>query len=247
MEPIFSQEFTLSPVLADCFGRAKPSSLLYFVQEAAGGHCELLGLDWNTLASRGLFWAVIRNRVEVTRLPKLGETIRVETWPMPTTRSAFPRATAAYDREGRLLFRAISLWVLMDTQKRTMVLPGKSGIELAGTVRGDELPSPGSTPLDAAAAVCCTRQVMFTELDRNGHMNNTHYPDWAADLLPVEFHREHPIRAFSVCYLAEARAGDRIRLSSHLSGEGLLHLDGLAEKTDVSGGKGRIFSLQAQF
>lgn len=247
MSSVFSKEFSVSAVHTDCFGRAKPSSLLYFLQEAAGGHCQLLKLDWDTLHRQGLFWAAIRTRVEVTRLPVLDETIRLETWPMPTTRSAFPRASVAYDREGRELFRATSLWVLMDTQKRTMVLPGKSGINLAGILRGSELAAPGSIPLDPTADRCLTRQVMFTQLDRNGHMNNTYYLDWAADLLSGDYHREHPIRSFSICYLSEAREGDRITLAHRLSPEGFLHLDGLVEKTDVPGGKGRVFSVEAQF
>ena len=45
MEPIYSKEFTLSHIHVDRFGYAKPSVLLYFVQEAAGEHCALLAVD----------------------------------------------------------------------------------------------------------------------------------------------------------------------------------------------------------
>ena len=81
MEPIFRQSYEISAIHVDCFGRLKPSTILYFAQEAAGGHCDILRLDWDTMAKRHLFWAVIRHRVQITRLPRLGETITVETWP----------------------------------------------------------------------------------------------------------------------------------------------------------------------
>ena len=100
MEPIFKQQFTLSEMQVDRFGRARPSVLLYLMQEAAGSHCSLLAVDHDTLSHRHLFWAVTRSRVQITRLPRLGEKIFVETWPMPTTRTAYPRSTVAYDENG---------------------------------------------------------------------------------------------------------------------------------------------------
>ena len=123
METVFRQTHKIAAIHTDRYGRLKPSAILFFAQNAADKHCTALSLDWETMASRGLFWAIIRHRVQISRLPKIGETVTVETWPMPTTRSAFPRATAAYDAQGKELFRCISLWVLMDIQTRAMVLP----------------------------------------------------------------------------------------------------------------------------
>ena len=240
------EQYTVEAIHLDATGHVSPAVLLHFVQEAAGGHCRKLQLDWDTLAAKGLFWAVIRHRLQVTRLPKLGETVRVETWPMPTTRSAFPRAAAGYDRNGNLLFRCISLWVLMNTQTRQMVLPGKSGIELEGLLRGDELPTPASlTPCEGESAA--TRQVWFSELDRNGHMNNTRYLDWAMDLLPSALRRETPIREASLCYLSEIREGDRIQLTLASAEEGIFRVDAHRLQTDVPDKKERVFSAQLVF
>ena len=145
MESIYTQEFHVTDNCVDRFGKLKLSTLLYFSQEVAGRHFDRIAMTYEQLAEKGMFWAIIRQRVRITRLPKSGETIRVETWPMPNTRVAFPRSVAAYDSEGRELFRVLSLWVLMDLESRAMILPGKSGIALPGTVRGDELLPPGSS------------------------------------------------------------------------------------------------------
>ena len=72
MEPIFRQTHEISDIHLDCFGRVKPSVLLYFAQEAAGHHCNALALDWDTLAKKNLFWAVTRHRVQISRLPRAG-------------------------------------------------------------------------------------------------------------------------------------------------------------------------------
>ena len=100
MEPIYTQHFEINDSGVDRYGRLKPSMILFYAQEVAGQHCLSLSVDYDTLAKRRLFWAVIRHRVQVTRLPMRGETIRVETWPMPTTRVAYPRSVVAYDENG---------------------------------------------------------------------------------------------------------------------------------------------------
>lgn len=243
MEPIYVDTFTVSDLQCDRFGRLKMSAICWLVQEMAGRHCQRLGLDWETLAQRQLFWAIVRHRVQVSRLPEKDQVIRLETWPMPTTRVSYPRCVVAYDSQGQELFRSTSLWILMDLQTRAMLLPGKSGVEVNGVLRGGELSSPLSlhpfTP-----AQCQQRSVVFTDLDRNGHMNNGRYLDWAADLLPSDFHQSHAISGFTLCYLNEAREGERLTLGYSQNSEGVLQLE---IQRDQDGQSQRIFGAELEF
>ncbi len=246
MEPIFRKEFIIENIHTDRTLRLKPSTILYFVQEAAGGHCNELALSWEDMARKNLFWAVIRNRTQVTRLPMAGEKITIETWPMPTTRVAYPRSVIAYDEKGNECFRSISLWVLMDLNSRAMVLPGKSGVEVNGLIRGSELKVPGSLVPKPLANVT-QRHVHYSLLDRNGHMNNTRYLDWVCDLLPGDFHQGHTPREITVCYLSEALEGQDIQLHWELSEEGVLQVDAYQKNTDVHAENHRVFSAQVAF
>ena len=240
MEPLYTQNFEITDHYVDCFGRMTPASILLMIQEVAGKHCTALSVDYDTLAKRRMFWAVTRHRVQVSRMPRLGETIRVETWPMPTTRVAYPRSVVAYDAAGNECFRAISLWVLMNLDTRSMILPGKSGISVVGSLRGLELPSPGSLALMDHTQTR-QRQVCFTDLDRNGHMNNTRYLDWVSDLLPSAFHQEHEVKEFTICYHAEAREGQLLDLSWDFPQEDCLQVD--ARRADTDQGE-RVFSAR---
>jgi len=245
MEP-FVLTYTLDAMHVDCFGRAKPSSLLYFCQEAAGGHCRILGLDWDTLAKKDLFWALIRTRVEITQLPVLGQTVTVKTWPMPTTRSAFPRATVCYDEAGHELFRCTALWVLMNTKTRTMVLPGKSGVELEGLTLGCEAAAPGSIA-PAQLEHTARRTVCFTDLDRNAHMNNTKYMDWLWDLLSSDFHGKHPVKSFTACYLSEAKQSQELTLHYGKTQEGILRLEATRSRQEDTEKQERVFAASVEF
>ena len=244
MEFVHTTHFSVTPVHADCFGRCKPSSLLRFSQDAAEEHCLALGADWDTMAAKNYFWAVIRQRMEITRLPKTGETITVKTWPMPTTRVAYPRATEGFDEEGNSLFKVISVWVIMDMVNRTMVLPGKSGVEVLGTSFGTELKAPLGLPAGEFSNQEL-RRVSFSDLDINGHMNNTRYLDWLCDLRSASYHKDHPVKAVTICYINEALEGQQLHLS-YTDGD-VLRLDGSVSETDVSTGHTRVFSAQMEF
>ena len=247
MEMVYTKNFELTDLYVDCHRRLKSSVLLYLVQEVSTDHAKLLGTDWETLyTSKHLFWAVIRQKVQITRLPEAGETIRLETWPLPATRVAYPRATIAYDAQGNELFRAMALWVLMDTENRSMVLPGKSGVDVPGIVRGLELDAPGSL-MPKPLTNMTEHRVHYGLLDRNGHMNNTRYLDWVDDLLSAQFHKDHPVREFTVCYLAEAREGQQVALHWELSEEGLLRVEANRPQAEDSSKRERVFAAQVQF
>lgn len=245
MEPIYSQSFTLTDNCVDRYGRLKTSQLLYYVQEVSSQHVELMSMGADSLEQRGMFWAILRQKVQISRLPRRGETITVETWPMPTTRSAYPRSVIAYDRRGEELFRSIALWVLMDSQTRSLILPGKSGIVVSGGVRGNELSVPGSISPQVLSQ-SRVRPVCFTDLDRNGHMNNTRYLDWIDDLLPSAFHESHTPAEITVVYLSEAREGQELGIHWDITPEGCLQVEAHREKDNGKDWE-RIFSARILF
>ena len=244
MDCVYHLSFDISDLHADRFGRLKSSSILYFVQEAAGRHWK--HIEGETSQNCPLYWVIIRHRLQVTRLPRKGETIHLETWPMPTTRVAYPRSVVAYDENGNELFRSVSLWVLMDPETRAMVLPGKSGVELEGTLRGLELASPRSLSPRTMEATRI-RSVCFTDLDINGHMNNTRYLDWIMDLLPSGFHQGHAIKDLTLCYMNEAREGQDLNLGWEIDETGALQVEIRRSKDDPTGDYDRIFAARVEF
>ena len=245
MDPLFVKDFQVSPVAVDRYGRLKASQLLAYLQEIAGDHSAVLGTDQKHLTERNLFWAVIRHRVQITRLPGTGEKLRLETWPMPTTRTAYPRSAIAYDAQGNECFRSISLWILMDRNTRAMILPGKSGVEVNGLLRGCEL-QPPSSMIPREMGECDRRTVRYTDLDLNGHMNNCRYLDWVADLLPSTFHECHEIKGFTLCYMSEIREQEELDLHWELSEGPVLTVEAVRPEESNPGNQSRVFSARME-
>lgn len=244
MEQIYQEVMTVSPNQTDCFGRLRGDALLWMIQQVSGNHSNQLGLTWEFLNQRNLFWAIVRHRVQITRMPMENEKITLETWPSPPTRVGYPRSVVAVDEKGQEVFRSMTLWVLMDTRKRTMVLPGSSALEVPGVLRGTELKVPGSLhpatlPFHTARTVC------YGDLDVNRHMNNTRYMAWAEDLLPSAFHGEHPLQELVVNYANEAREGQDLNLDYELSPDGIFQVD--IHRAGEDGKNQRICTLQARY
>lgn len=243
MEPVFTQTYEIKDNMVDCFGQLKQSQILFIAQDMGGRHCRELALSYDDMEAKGLFWAVSRHRVQITRLPRTGECLKVETWPMPPTAAAFPRSVVAYDEQGQECFRSITLWVIMTRDTRKMIAPGKSGIMVPGTIRGLELATPkGLVPRDMVNA--CPRKVCFTDIDRNGHMNNTRYMDWVDDLFPSEFHRARQLKELLVCYLSESREGQTLDLHYDLEDGDCVQVDAYRQE---AGENHRVFSARMLF
>ncbi len=245
MDLLFEQSVTVAEEEVDSRNRLKLSALLHYAQEAAGGHCALAGLDWDTMAQKNLFWAVLRHKVVISRLPAAGETITVQTWPMPATRSAYPRAVRALDINGEILFEVVSLWVLMHTQTRAMVLPGKSGVDVPGMVRGDE-PAPPSSLMPDAHQNTTLWTVTELDLDKNGHVNNAKYLDWVVSLTE-DCPEIHTPKEVTICYLAEVRMGEEITLGYTLSDEGFFTVDGKRPRAENPEKPERVFAAKLTF
>ena len=132
----------------------------------------------------------------------------------------------------------------MDQNTRNMILPGKSSIIVSGTVRGTELSVPSSL-CPVKSRNLGSRSVCFTDLDRNGHMNNTRCMDWISDLLPSIFHKDHPVKEFTICYLSEATEGELLDLHWDFLQENLAQVDAYRHNDQAE--HTRVFSVRIQF
>ena len=245
MDYMFEQKITVADSEVNPRNALKLSALLYYAQETAGGHCQKMGYDRDSLTEKNLFWAVLRHRVLIHRLPAAGENIIVRTWPMPATRAAYPRTVRAFDSNGNVLFELVSLWVLMDRINRTMVLPGKSGVDVPGILLGDEPASPGSLApgVHQNAAKWLVSQ---RDLDINGHVNNTKYLDQVEMLTDTLKSTDFP-KEMTICYLAETHAGEELTLQYTLSEDGIFTLDGTRPRPEAPEKPERVFAVKLCF
>ena len=226
---IYCEEELLLSRDCDLGGLWRPSAILTAMQEVAGAHSHILGCGRETLVRQGIVWVLTRCEVRMDREARMGETVSIETFPMPLRRWFFPRYFVFRDAAGEALGAASTLWVLFDLEKRCMVAPGE--VAKAIPDNSDLTPPlgvPGPVPRLTGGAVRSVRAPVYSELDVNGHVNNARYADWLCDALGLETLRDLRVRDMRLSYAAEIRPGQEMDLT--LTRDGLaFHLTGAHE------------------
>ena len=191
MQKTFTEHFTVRGGECDMYSRMRLDAVFMTLQEGGERHAKLLGLGHDAMLNKGLFFVLSRTHVNISRMPRCGETVIHTTWPGASNRFFCPRFHTLTLEDGTPLLSAGALWVLLDIQSRRIVSPLKA--ELAFPDNSD-IPDPVSLPIRIAKPgdhpVLAHRVPMFTEFDINGHVNNTKYISWICDALGAETLRD---------------------------------------------------------
>ena len=220
MQKTYSETFRIASYQTDLTARIRPSAILEIMQEMAGAHAEMLGVGRKLLDPMNLAWVLTRVEVQMERMPLSGETISVETFPMPNRRVFFPRYFVFRDAEGKQIGCAGSMWVVLDVTTRRMA----SGAEITALMPDNrDLTAPMGIPAtveevegEAAEAL---RLPVYTDLDVNGHVNNTRYLDWCCNALGIETMRGYAMQHFAVNFNQEILPGQEVRTVLHTAGD----------------------------
>ena len=219
MSKTYIQEFRIASYQTDLTARMKPSAILEIMQEMGGAHAELLGVGRSSLMPLNLAWVLTRVEVRMERYPLSGEIITVETFPMPNRRVFFPRYFIFRDAQGKQIGCAASLWVVLDVTTRKManaaqivpLMPDNSDLTAPMGMPATVEEAPG----EAAEAV---RIPVYTDLDVNGHVNNTRYLDWCCNALGIDAMRRGAMLHFTLNFNQEILPGQEVRTVLHRDG-----------------------------
>ena len=197
-------------------GRLSPVALLNLMQETAVRNAESVGASVFDLHALGVTWAMIRLELHLDRLPREGETLRVDTWPSGAARSFVYRDYFLYDSDDQPIGQATSTWLVLSLATRRMtavpphlepLLPPPPGI--------DPLPrSEGKLPLPTGPACQAIQPVVrWFDLDPNGHASNTQYLRWCLEALPAGV-LSRSLTGFTLSIRSEAGLGDALQVQA---------------------------------
>ncbi len=192
-------------------GDAKLLRIMQLMQDVATEHAEKLGIGWHVLDENGKFWVLSKVKTEFFR-PVTRNTLsfKLYTWPLEPNRFCSERCFTATDRDG-LLFSSYSLWSMVDRNTRKMVSATVMNDFYHGeysSVRSDVDGTFERVRMDSDFEFCYEKTVRRSDLDQNGHVNNTNYVVFAEDVLPAEEH----VKAMEITYHRELKFGDTVKI-----------------------------------
>ncbi len=208
--------FAVSTAEVDVFNRLKISALMKRQQEIGEKHLADFGTDSDKLRNnQGFAFIFTKMNVKVTCLPKSKENVTLTTWCSGLKGVRFTRNYILRDESGAVLTEAKAEVTTIDLKTRKIVRPREiNGFE--DFLYNEELENSCEYPQKLTFSgenveVKC-RAVRFSDIDFNGHVNNTVYADMAFDALPIEV-AERPLNGFEINFVNEATLGQTLELS----------------------------------
>lgn len=188
-----------------------PISILHFLEDIAISHSEAVGLGIDRLLAERTGWVLNRWLLRMDRYPKLGERISIETWPSKFERFYATREFSMKDSEGNMLGRASSLWIYLNLdKKRPMRIPAHFE-QAYGLTEAKALDDPfQDLPEMTKAQAEMNFHVRRSDIDTNGHVNNTRYVDWMIEGIPEDLTRQYKLSELEVIYKKETMYGTDI-------------------------------------
>jgi acyl-CoA thioesterase FadM len=195
----------------DANREVRPSQVLMYMQETANLQLKSHGIPLDDLRDRhGLGFILSRISVRIYEPLYAHDEIDVQTWICESRGLSFNRCFRIL-RSGTVIADAFSVWALMDIRNRRLLKVnefefGFSGDETLAVDLPRRVHFPVSLPVEEAGE----RTIRYADIDYNGHMNNTRYPDMLCDFLPNVFSKR--VMGFTLSYLHEATYGHTLKV-----------------------------------
>ena len=219
---IFSQKFTTSWHDTDARRRVRPTQLLVYMQETSNAHLESMNCSLDMLRDeKKLAFILSKTRLEINAPLYAYENITVNTWTCESRGYAFSRFYQILRGED-IIATADTTWALISLKEKQLCRPESFPFEFEHEMPADmTLPSRFRVPKIEAMELVGERNIVYSDLDYNMHMNNTRYADMLCDFLPID--QVHNIKGMSLSYLHEAHFGDTVTVyGTHTEGKYLI-------------------------
>lgn len=184
-------------------GTIRCGAVLKYMQETANHQLRDEKPSYYELLDKG--FAFILSRIDIKFLKPLNryEHFESSSWHCPSKGVTFQRCYEL-TRNGEVCVQANSAWALVGTNDGTIVKVGDVETDKYTT---DEPTEPLNKlrfriPKDTELKLVGTKKIMYSEIDVNTHMNNTHYPDMLCDFLPNPW--ELFVTEMGISFLSEA-------------------------------------------
>ncbi|MBE6009350.1 MAG: hypothetical protein E7236_01630 [Lachnospiraceae bacterium] len=239
-EGVYEKIIAVTEKEVDRAGYMHPAELARQMQIITEEHFDACsGMTIEQLNQAGLSWIIAWTQMQVERLPKKGETLRLRIWPSKKKAVMHARKYAFYTYDGEPLVTTASLFLIMDQKTRTAAGDPEGLIDLTPVViPGEPKPPKMNLPFPEEYERLAGRTVEADEIDYNGHMNNSHYLDWTEALPEEHWLREHALKTVWVEYSSEMTEGETAGMYYAIDQDGL-HVKGVSAK-------GQSFRLLAE-
>ena len=217
-------------------------SLLRLTSDAAVEDFNIKNMSREVLTEKGVAILVSRVSFRIHKYPVENQHIVLHTWEEKSETLQFVRAYEVLSEEGEKLISGLSTWLLVDLNSRRL-MPVKKFDEMGLRVPSElqtehDLIPCGKITVSPEAKLLAERKICYSDIDANGHTNNSRYAAFAVDALPAEL-RNKAFTDFRINFSKEAVIDDTLKIYGDINEE--------EKKIVVVGKTSEAVSFEAEF
>ena len=202
----------------DVTSNVKTHRVMELMQDAATTHADDLGVGWNDMDERNLFWVISKVKLVFYKpLDRSTRSFMLYTWPLAANRLYLERRFEATDEQGETLFDSSTLWMIVERDTRRIASREVIAKYYDFDFDGAECRCGNNfekVRRDDTYVLNYERQIRRTDLDINKHVNNTNYINFALDLL----NETERVAEAEIVYHKELKLGDVVQVYSKREG-----------------------------
>lgn len=194
----------------------KASGIWQLMQEAACHQMEEQRPSYTDLLEEGKALMLARVDLAIPEEIFLDEKLVSSSWPCESTRATFLRNYVLM-RDDKLAAVADTQWSLVDLESRKILKVEEVDFSKYWMGEHRQLLKGKfkiSADIEKSMRQVGTKTVAYSDLDYNGHMNNTYYLDMLCDYIPELAAGSHRVSFFRIHYSKEAPLGQILRIMS---------------------------------
>lgn len=205
----FTEEYEITSHDIDINNNIKPSMIIRYMQETANHQMRDRKPTYLDLFTKGLSFVITRMTVEIYAQLHQYDRIHVSTWNCQGKGATFIRCYEI-KRNEEVIAKAYSAWAMhnMNTGK----LAKTSDIDLSNYETEDAYEMSLSTrvrlPKDIEYEKVGQKEVLYSDVDMNLHMNNTNYPNMLWNYIPDV--QDKIVTSINLRFMQEAALGSKV-------------------------------------
>lgn len=195
----------------------KPSSVFKYFQQIAKEDMDAVGLTYEALLEKGLVFVLAKMKSKFYKPIFSYDDITIKTSHRRVKGVSFIRDYIII-RNGELIGETSSYWVLMDINTRRLARPAvldglmNNPVELCSFEIDDRI----AFEADGNEVFDYEYTVVLSDIDENGHMNNTRYPDICLDAIS-DISANHFISDIRIDYISESLKSHKLKINHFYS------------------------------
>lgn len=222
-EDVYGYKSSINVYNVDMNRKARPAGILREMQQCGSRQMADQRPSYDELLDKGQALMLSRLDMVIPQEVCLDEEIEVFTWPCPSVRATFLR-NYLVRKNGEKAAMISSQWTLVNSETRKIMKV--EDVDFSNYTMDEYVDvMPGSkfkiSREDAEVLETVGQKtVRLSDVDYNGHMNNTNYVDMLCDYIPELSAGTHRVTAMRIHFSKEAPLGETIDIKRLIKPDG---------------------------